>query len=97
MDHKEEHHEPVGYGTYILVWLGLVVLTGMTVAIAGVDLRSLAVTAALSIIFIKSGLVLWFFMHLKYDRLIFKVMFLVVLATIAVILGLTFVDVGHRY
>ncbi|HEY6011007.1 MAG TPA: hypothetical protein VIX18_06000 [Nitrospirota bacterium] len=39
---------------------------------------------------------LWFFMHLKYEARLFKLLLLVPIVTLAVIIGLTFVDVGYR-
>ncbi len=86
----------VGYGTFALVWLGLVILTGTTVTVAGINLGTWNILAALIIASVKAGLVLSYFMHLKYEEGIFKVMFLVALVTLAVIVGLTFSDVFYR-
>jgi cytochrome c oxidase subunit 4 len=54
--------------TYVLVWLGLLLLTGVTVSAAGVDLGRLSVLIVLVIAGIKSTLVLLYFMHLKYEK-----------------------------
>jgi len=35
-------------------------------------------------------------MHLKYERRLFKALFLVPIATLAVIIGLTFFDIWYR-
>ena len=52
--------------------------------------------ANLLIASVKAGLVLWFFMHLKYERLLFRLMLIVPVATITLIIWLTFIDVWYR-
>jgi cytochrome c oxidase subunit 4 len=94
-DHDNTLHS-VGYTIYILVWMGLVVLTGVTVVIAGVDLRQMAVLTALIVAVVKSVLVMSFFMHLKYEPATFKLMVLVLIITFAIFLILTFSDVLFR-
>jgi len=83
--------------TYILVWLGLVILTGVTVSMAGMNFGLLSIVIVLAIAAIKSGLVLSYFMHLKYETgLLFKLMIPIVLAALTVFIGLTFSDVAFR-
>ena len=85
------------YKTYVWVWLGLVILTGITVSMAGMHLGLLSIVIVLSIAAIKSGLVLSYFMHLKYETgLLFKLMIPIVLAVLTVFIGLTFSDVAFR-
>ena len=85
------------YQTYILVWLGLVILAGITVSMAGMNLGLLSIVIVLAIAAIKSGLVLSYFMHLKYETgLLFKLMIPIVLAALTVFIGLTFSDVAFR-
>jgi cytochrome c oxidase subunit 4 len=94
---KELLMESKKYQTYILVWLGLVILTGITVSMAGMNLGLLSIVIVLSIAAIKSGLVLGYFMHLKYETgLLFKLMIPIVLAALTVFIGLTFSDVAFR-
>jgi cytochrome c oxidase subunit 4 len=92
---KPEHHI-VPYRTFIFVWIALIVLTAVTITVARLHLGSLSILAAIAIATIKAGLVLWFFMHLKYEARLFKLLLLVPIVTLAVIIGLTFVDVGFR-
>jgi cytochrome c oxidase subunit 4 len=97
MDTGEEKFHLVKYRTYVLVWLGLVVLTGITVSLAGMNLRHLSVFIPLLIAALKSGLVLGYFMHLKFERgLLFKLMIPIVLAILTIFIGLTFSDVAFR-
>ncbi len=97
MDTGEEKFHLVKYRTYVLVWLGLVVLTGITVSLSGMNLRHLSVFIPLLIAALKSGLVLGYFMHLKFERgLLFKLMIPIVLAILTIFIGLTFSDVAFR-
>jgi cytochrome c oxidase subunit 4 len=93
---KEEPHR-TKYRTYVLVWLALVILTGITASVAGFHLGGWTVLIALSIAGTKSGLVLSYFMHLRSERLaIFKVIIPLVLAVLLVFISLTFSDLAYR-
>ncbi len=94
--HAKEEIHGIGYGILVLIWLGLVVLTGVTVVVSGVHLPALAVTVALLIAATKSSLVVNYFMHLKYESRIFKIILLMGIVTIAIFIGLTFFDVLFR-
>ena len=89
------------YRSYILVWLGLIILTGITYQVAtseGMRLAGWAVPIALAIAGTKSGLVLNYFMHLRSERLaIFRVIIPLVIAVLLVFIGLTFSDVAFRH
>ena len=45
MDKQNTHaeHKHPGYGIYILVWLGLLALTGVTVTVAGINFGGLTI------------------------------------------------------
>ena len=93
---SEEAHAPVSYRTFIIVWALLLVLTATTVAVSRIHLGPLNIWVALGIASVKSALVIFFFMHLKYERLIFKLFLLMALVTLAIFIGLTFFDVLYR-
>jgi cytochrome c oxidase subunit 4 len=83
--------------TYLLAWLGLVILTGTTVSLAGMGLGRLAILSVLLIAGTKSALVLTYFMHLRSEKmLVFKVIIPLVLAVFLVFIILTFSDVAFR-
>lgn len=82
----------VGFGTYVLVWAALIMLTALTVAVAGINLSRLSVATAVLVAAVKTSLVLWIFMHLKYEDKVFKWMFLAVVITLAIFMLLTFSD-----
>lgn len=67
----EEESQPVRPRTYIRVWVALIILTGLTVSAAGMDLGPLGIPVAMAIAGCKSGLVLSYFMHLRYERSLF--------------------------
>lgn len=93
-NHNEQHL--IGFGTYFMIWLSLISLTVLTVSIAGVDFGSIALFIALLIAAIKSGLVINYFMHIKFDDFIFKIFLLVAFATLLAIFVLTSFDIFFR-
>jgi cytochrome c oxidase subunit 4 len=94
---EEASRGVVKYRTYFWVWLGLILLTGTTVSVAGMRLGRWPIFIALAIAGTKSGLVLNYFMHLKSERLlIFKVIIPLVMAVFLVFIILTFSDVAFR-
>jgi len=93
---EEQHGHIGGTRTYVIIWTALLALTGITIIVAGMHLGRFSTLTALGIASVKASLVLWFFMHLKYEKRLFKYMLLVPIATLAVILGLTFLDIWYR-
>jgi cytochrome c oxidase subunit 4 len=59
-------HAVLPRSTYFAVYVALVVLTGLTTAVAFFDLGLANPVVALSIAILKATLVVLFFMHLKY-------------------------------
>ena len=86
----------VSYGKLAAVWLALLALTASTVLITRVDLGAGKVWAALFIACVKSGLVIAFFMHMKYEARLFRIILFVALVTLATFIGITFFDVLYR-
>ena len=56
----------VPQAVYVKVWAALLVLLGATVALAYVPIHALHLPAALVIAFLKTGLIVLFFMQAKY-------------------------------
>ncbi len=92
---KKESHITHSYGIYVLVWLGLLTLTAITVAVAGINLGSITIATALIIASIKSYLVLTIFMHLRVEQKAFKVFVIVALFFIIVSFTLLFADFSN--
>ena len=83
--------------SYVAVWGALIVLTATTVAVAGFNLQKIAIIVCLGIAAVKSTLVLFYFMHLRYEhRLIIKLLIPIAIGALAIFIGLTFSDVITR-
>jgi cytochrome c oxidase subunit 4 len=97
-EHNNEEHQQhiTPYSTYVIVWLGLIAFTSITVTIAGISLGDYTLGVALLIAAVKSYLVINIFMHIKYEELIFKVFLVVSGLTLLVIFALTFFDFTYR-
>ncbi len=91
-------HTPhiVSYARLAKVWLALLVLTALTVLITRIELGGYKVLGALTIACLKSGLVITFFMHMKYEGRLLRWLLFVALVTLAIFIGLTFFDVLYR-
>jgi cytochrome c oxidase subunit 4 len=85
-----------GYGIYVAVWAGLLVLTGATVAISYLDLGLLNVVVALLIASAKASLVALFFMHLKFENRLVWTFALVPIFFLVLIIGGTLSDTLFR-
>ena len=88
--------DPISYGRYILVWLGLIALTCITAVVAGINLAAFTLVVALLIAVTKASMVVNIFMHVKFEDKIFKVFLGIAGFTIFVIFTLTFTDVLFR-
>lgn len=95
-EHDEHAHEPVGYGTYFLTWFALLVLTAITVTAAGMHFGNASVLVALLIAMVKATIVLYLFMHLKYESRVFHRLLMIVIVIMAINIGLTFTDTLFR-
>lgn len=95
MEPKPAHYI-VRSRTFIAVWISLLVLTAITIIAARVQIGRFGMLANLLIASTKASLVLWFFMHLKYEKRTLKLMLLVPIATLTIIIGFTFFDVWYR-
>jgi cytochrome c oxidase subunit 4 len=97
MKEKYAEDHAVATGTYTAVWLALLILLAGTVAVAKLRLLAqFSVLGSLLIASAKAGLVLAFFMHLKYEGRFLKVMLTVTIAALTLLIGLTFIDVWLR-
>jgi cytochrome c oxidase subunit IV len=95
-DHSAVHTPVTVYGHYVLIWLGLVVLTALTVALAGVSLGRWVILTALTIAATKSAMVLLHFMHLRSEDRIFRIFVLISILTLVIFIVLTFFDYAFR-
>jgi caa(3)-type oxidase subunit IV len=96
---RNETGHIVSYATYALTWAALVCLTLLLSAVSLLNLGEgrWNSIAALIISPLKVSLVVFIFMHLKYektDRI--RIMLMVTLSILIIFLGLTYVDVAYR-
>jgi cytochrome c oxidase subunit 4 len=85
-----------GYGIYVAVWAGLLVLTAATVAVSYLELGLLNVVVALLIASAKASLVALFFMHLKFENRLVWTFALVPIFFLVLIIGGTLSDTLFR-
>ena len=79
--HAEEAHAGASVGTNIAIWIGLVAITGLEVFLAYMALQPTLMLSLLVILsVVKAGLIMSFFMHLKYEK--FSLVLLLIPATI---------------
>lgn len=74
------------------VWASLLVFTLLTVGASRVDLGEWNLMLALGIAFVKASLVVLYFMHLRYDRPLYAVVFITALLFVVLFMGLALVD-----
>ena len=74
----------------------LIFCTVLTVAVSRLDLGAANIWAALLIAFIKGGLVIMYFMHLRWDSPFNGVILLAALFFVALFIGLALLD-SHSY
>lgn len=65
-DSPHEHISTIG--SSVAIWIALLICTGLTAAVAFVDLGPANTIVALSIATFKAVLVVLFFMHVKYTH-----------------------------
>ncbi|MHC4443857.1 MAG: cytochrome C oxidase subunit IV family protein [Planctomycetota bacterium] len=92
----QDEHQVVPYGLYLKIWVSLVILTVITVSVSYLDMKHVAILTALLIAMVKSTLVLLYFMHIRFEKPLYAVLLVAVIATYAVFIGLTFVDYWYR-
>ncbi len=92
--HSENH--VTGSGTYVAVWVALIILTIITVVASYVHFGTFNLVIALGIASLKASLVALYFMHLKFEEKITWVFFLYPLALLAILISLSMSDVFFR-
>ncbi len=96
MHEREEGRVRTGYATYVLVWLGLMGLTWLSVTVAGIEAGALKIAGPLVIASIKAVFVLAVFMHLKSEHGLTRWVIVIGLIVFIVSGALVFSDVAYR-
>ena len=97
-DQNKEKHHIVSYKENFGTWIGLMVLTFLTVAVSVVNanLVTLTVVTALLIATTKAVLVAYYYMHLKFDHKIYRIMLLIITLLFSSFMVLTVYDYLSR-
>jgi len=82
------------YAEHFGTWVSLILLTAMTIFISvfRADLYTLTVATALFIASVKVLVVAYYFMHLKYDPKIYRIMILIVMTLFIVFIIMVTID-----
>ena len=84
------------YPVYVKVLIGLLVLTTFTILVPWLDLTAFTALIALVLASTKAGIVMTYFMHLKVEYILLKILVVMVLAIYASVILLTFSDYFFR-
>ncbi|MDP4239292.1 MAG: cytochrome C oxidase subunit IV family protein [Bacteroidota bacterium] len=84
------------YKVLARVLLVLMFLTFLTISVTSYKLAAFSVTIALLIAGIKGFMVLTYFMHLKYESLLLRILVAMIFVLYAVIVLITFIDYAYR-
>lgn len=82
--------------TYLLVFTALILFTALTTGVAYIDLGPYNAVAALAIAVCKACLVVLFFMHLKYQVGMTRVVLLAAVVWLSILIVFTLSDVFTR-
>lgn len=100
--HHQVHHDDAPHGhvtpisVYLAIFATLMVLTGVTVAVAYVNVGQFNKVVALGIASFKATLVVLYFMHVKYASRLTKLIVVTGLFFLAILLSETMVDYASR-
>jgi cytochrome c oxidase subunit 4 len=89
-------HPEIPLKTYLNIFFALVVMTVVTVAAARFDFGALNTVIALAIASVKAGLVLAYFMHLKYDDKLYLVGFFTAIFFVILLYLFSVLDIFTR-
>lgn len=93
--HHEANAEHSSIKTYLLVFLGLGILTGMTVLLSYAGLpHKTAISLAGLIALVKCSLIAAFFMHLRFEKKGIAIILFTALFFIAVLIASLIQDIG---
>ncbi|MDZ4725933.1 MAG: cytochrome C oxidase subunit IV family protein [Leptospira sp.] len=96
-EEEEEHdHHVISIFTYAVILGILFVGTVITVLVSYVDLGKLNMVVAMAVASVKAFFVLAYFMHLKYDNMLNRVIFLSAFGFLALLFAFTMGDIVTR-
>jgi cytochrome c oxidase subunit IV len=93
---KEHTDHIVQPGTYVVIIITLLILTGLTVYAATIDLERFNIVVALAIATLKATLVVLIFMHAKYSPRRTQMVILAAVFWLVILLFMTMSDYVSR-
>lgn len=84
------------YKVLAKVVIALMFLTFLTIFVTSFHLGAFSVTVALLIAGVKGFLILTFFMHLKYESILLRILVAMIFLIYASIVLITFIDYAYR-
>ncbi|MCC7062644.1 MAG: cytochrome C oxidase subunit IV family protein [Planctomycetes bacterium] len=90
------HHHVSSSAMFFNVLVALLILTGITVGTSRIDFGAANMMIAMAIASVKASLVMAFFMHLKWDTAINKIIFLSSFLFLSLLFIFTFADHATR-
>ncbi|EKR63318.1 MULTISPECIES: cytochrome C oxidase subunit IV family protein [Leptospira] len=98
--HAEESHGShhiISVKTYSIIFATLIFFTFVTVWVAGIDFGAMNVIIAMAVATAKASLVLGYFMHLKYDTIMNRVIFGSGFFFLLLLFGFSAADIFTRF
>lgn len=86
----------VTYKSNVLIWIDLLILTFVTIEIAQFNFHDLTVVIALLVASMKTYLVGYFFMHLKFENVMFRIFVGIMGFIFIAVLAVLFFDYSFR-
>ncbi len=93
---EHQAHHIVPYKVYLIILSILLTFTAISVGATQLEFGGLTIAIALTLATIKSLLVLFYFMHLKFDDLILRIMVISVFIVLALVVVITLLDYNYR-
>lgn len=86
----------VPYKSNVLIWIDLLIMTFVTIEIAQFNFHDLTVVIALLVASIKTYLVGYFFMHLKFENRMFRIFVGIMAFVFISFMAILFFDYSYR-
>jgi cytochrome c oxidase subunit 4 len=93
---EQEKIHITSYRVYATILVILLFLTTITILVTWIDAGAFAVAIAMGIACVKATLVLLYFMHIKFDNWLIRVLVGLVLLLLIVVFVITFFDYLFR-
>lgn len=94
MNEHETHI--MSYKSIFLIWIDLLIMTFVTIEIAQFNFHDLTVVIALLVASIKTYLVGYFYMHLKFENRMFRIFVGVMAFVFISFMAILFFDYSYR-